>query len=76
MQNKFGVYWNRKVQFLSQAKVAIDQKPAKKKLQLFALKSNGDDINEVLKNCINEIWGEYDTDGSGVLEKPETKIFV
>jgi Ca2+-binding EF-hand superfamily protein len=34
------------------------------------------DINEVLKSCINEIWGEYDTDNSGVLEKPETKIFV
>lgn len=43
---------------------------------MFALKSTGDDINEVLKNCINEIWGEYDADGSGVLEKPETKIFV
>ena len=45
-------------------------------IKLFALKSKGTDISEVLRQCIDEIWGQYDIDGSGVLEKPETKIFV
>ena len=25
---------------------------------------------------MNEIWAEYDTDGSGVLEREETRLFV
>lgn len=77
MKEKFGGYWNPKVQFLSAAKhYAKGTTPKKKKLELFKLKGKSDDINETLKDCINEIWGEYDTDGSGVLEKDETKIFV
>ncbi len=74
MQEKFGTYWSNKVENLSKAK--HNKYGGRKKLQLFALKSTGEDINEILKGCINEIWGEYDTDGSGVLEKPETKLFV
>lgn len=77
MKEKFGGYWNNKVETLSVAKYfASGDIPKKKKLQLFTLKDKGEDINETLKSCINEIWGDYDLDGSGVLEKPETKIFV
>ena len=77
MREKFGSYWNHKVQDLSVAKYfAKGESPKKKKLELFKLKGKSEDINETLKECINDIWGEYDVDGSGVLEKEETKIFV
>jgi hypothetical protein len=77
MNDRFKGFWNKKVEFLSQVKYPFGEGMSKKKkLQLFALKEKGEDINEILKSCIDEIWGEYDTDGSGVLEKPETRIFV
>ena len=73
MRSKFGPFWNPKVEELSKAKFTGVEK---KGLKLFALKEGTEDINEVLKQCINEIWDDYDADGSGVLEKPETKLFV
>lgn len=84
MNAKFGGFWKPKVQELSKAKFVLDEGvPGVTKrrrghggIKLFALKQKGGDINEILRNCIDEIWGQYDTDGSGVLEKPETKIFV
>jgi Ca2+-binding EF-hand superfamily protein len=83
MQEKFGVYWNSKVQELSKAKyVGNEGVPGATRIKksggikLFALKKKGQDINEVLRQCIDDIWNEYDTDGSGVLEKPEAKLFV
>lgn len=45
-------------------------------IKLFALQQKGVDINVVLKQCIDSIWDTYDADGSGVLEKPETKLLV
>ena len=30
----------------------------------------------VIKRCVDEIWGLYDTDGNGILDKEETKRFV
>ena len=33
-------------------------------------------IGAVIKKCVNDIWGEYDHDGSGELDKPETRQFV
>ena len=81
MRAKFGVFWNQRIEDLSLARDEFGSlRPSgqahKKKLQLFALKSTTDDIHEVLKECVNEIWGEYDKDGSGVLEREETRTFV
>ena len=33
-------------------------------------------IEEVIKKCVDDIWNEYDKDGSGALDKEETKLFV
>ena len=34
------------------------------------------DIDAVIRKCVEDIWQEYDTDGSGALDKEETKRFV
>ena len=33
-------------------------------------------IDAVIKKCVDDIWNEYDVDGSGALDKDETKKFV
>ena len=33
-------------------------------------------IEAVIRKCVNDIWGEYDKDGSNQLDKSETKRFV
>ena len=33
-------------------------------------------IDQVIQGCIDDIWHEYDQDGSGTLEKEECKAFV
>ena len=33
-------------------------------------------IDAVIKKCVDDIWAEYDVDGSGALDKDETKKFV
>ena len=34
------------------------------------------EIDNVSAQCVDEMWGEYDTDGNGNLDKDETKQFV
>ena len=34
------------------------------------------DIDAVIRKCVDDIWAEYDKDGSGSLDKEETKKFV
>ena len=34
------------------------------------------DIDAVIRKCVDDIWAEYDKDGSGALDKEETKRFV
>jgi Ca2+-binding EF-hand superfamily protein len=34
------------------------------------------DIDAVIRKCVDDIWKEYDKDGSGSLDKAETKRFV
>ena len=34
------------------------------------------DIDAVIRKCVDDIWAEYDKDGSGALDKEETKKFV
>ena len=34
------------------------------------------DIHSLIENAVNEIWGEYDADGSGQLDKSECKRFI
>ena len=31
------------------------------------------EIDMVISKCVDEIWGKYDTDGNGNLDKEETK---
>ena len=33
-------------------------------------------IDTVIKKCVDDIWAEYDKDNSGALDKDETKAFV
>ena len=33
-------------------------------------------IDQVIKKCVNNIWGRYDLDGSNELDKTETKWFI
>ena len=33
-------------------------------------------IDAVIKKCVDDIWAIYDKDGSGALDKEETKRFV
>ena len=33
-------------------------------------------IDQVIKKCVNNIWGRYDLDNSGELDKTETKWFI
>ena len=34
------------------------------------------DIDSVIDKCVDDIWGTYDKDNSGALDKDETKEFV
>ena len=34
------------------------------------------DIDAVIDKCIDDIWATYDKDGSGALDKDETRNFV
>ena len=33
-------------------------------------------LDEVVKNCVDDIWSLYDVDGNGTLDKDETRMFV
>ena len=33
-------------------------------------------LDEVIKNCVEDIWSLYDVDGNGTLDKDETRQFV
>ena len=37
---------------------------------------NKQQIDTVIKKCVDDIWAEYDTDKSGALDKDETRRFV
>ena len=34
------------------------------------------DLDSVIKRCVDDIWRDYDADGSGELDKEETRKFV
>ena len=34
------------------------------------------DLDEVIKNCVDDIWAIYDCDNSGYLDYDETRSFV
>ena len=34
------------------------------------------DLDEVIANCVDDIWAIYDVDNSGYLDKDETRNFV
>ena len=34
------------------------------------------DIDDIIKNCIEEIWNQYDDDESGYLDKEECFNFI
>ena len=34
------------------------------------------DIDDIIKNCIEEIWNQYDDDESGYLDKEECFRFI
>ena len=34
------------------------------------------DLDAVIRKCVEDIWSEYDKDGSGALDRKETKNFV
>ena len=34
------------------------------------------EVESVIARCVDEIWGKYDRDGNGNLDKEETKQFV
>ena len=38
--------------------------------------NSSSEIDQVISKCVDEIWGKYDTDGNGNLDKDETKQFV
>lgn len=63
MNNKFGGYWNNKIESISKPRFVLDEGvpgASKKKrsggIKLFALQQKGVDINVVLKQCIDSIW--------------------
>ena len=33
-------------------------------------------LDEVINNCVDDIWAQYDVDNSGFLDKEETRQFV
>ena len=33
-------------------------------------------IDDILMRCIDSLWNKYDDDGSGYLDKDETKVFI
>ena len=34
------------------------------------------DVNSVVEKCVNDIWDEYDVDGSGALDRDECLRFI
>ena len=34
------------------------------------------DLDSVIMRCVDDIWRDYDTDGSGELDKEETRKFI
>ena len=34
------------------------------------------DVDSVIQNCVEDIWGEYDTDGNGCLDREECRRFI
>ena len=34
------------------------------------------DLDSVIMRCVDDIWRDYDEDGSGELDKEETRKFV
>ena len=34
------------------------------------------EVEEIINKCVNDIWGQYDKDGNGHLDKKEAKAFV
>ncbi len=38
--------------------------------------SQTEEIDSVIKKCVEDIWAKYDDDGNGYLDKSETKAFV
>ena len=38
--------------------------------------SQNQEIDQVIRKCVDEIWQKYDADGNGYLDKQETKQFV
>ena len=34
------------------------------------------DIDAVIRKCVDDIWAEYDKDGSGTIEKDEMAAFI
>ena len=34
------------------------------------------DVDSVIMNCVDDIWGEYDTDGNGSLDREECRRFI
>lgn len=35
-----------------------------------------DDVDDVIRKCVDDIWKEYNTDKSGCLSKEQTRKFV
>ena len=33
-------------------------------------------VDEIIRNCVEDIWDEFDDDGNGYLDKDETLAFV
>ena len=33
-------------------------------------------VHEIISNCVEDIWDEFDDDGNGYLDKNETLAFV
>ena len=33
-------------------------------------------VNDIIRNCVEDIWDDFDDDGNGYLDKQETLAFV
>ena len=33
-------------------------------------------IDWIIRQCVEDIWSQFDTDGSGALDKDEARLFV
>ena len=40
------------------------------------MNDNTASLNAVIDKCVDDIWGQYDKDGNGSLDKEETRLFV